>query len=160
MPFDLQYWLIELWKPPTAAQLAGVAMQRLGCGACFVAAIFAFVGPLSGGLMAKVMSRRLNASLAGCIGALIFIVSSLGMSYGLRLLFNQAHMNDVVLGIISAVAPFAFAFLVARGIFWWLEPPGKPQWVLEEEQRAEDELMPFERRKREWQARRSRARKP
>lgn len=160
MPVDLQYWLIELWKPPTAEQLAGVAMQRLVCGACFVTALFAFIGPLGGGLMAQVMSRRLNAALAGCIGALLFILSSLGLSYGLRLLFTQEQMSDATLGILSAAAPFAFAFLVARGIFWWLEPPGKPQWVLEEEQRAEDELMPFERRRREWQARRSRARKP
>ncbi|MCU0513853.1 MAG: hypothetical protein MUE40_14940 [Anaerolineae bacterium] len=120
--------------------------------------VFFVVAPVLGWLLARGVARRANAVLAWCCAVLVVLVGSFGLNWLLRRAIPPAQLPDVAVHGLSLAAALASGLLLARYLLWLLAEPGKAPWVIEHEQLQDDELLPFERRRKLEMARRKKLR--
>jgi hypothetical protein len=159
---DLWQSFLKFWEPPTAidGSLAEILGARVVVGLIFVVAMFTIAPMTVGNVMHKVVRKKSDLFLSGSIGVMIYVVVSTGLGYVLRQLIPVEQISDLAIGVMSFAVGVALGVLVARFLLWWLRDPDMPQWAQEYRALPDEELMPFERRKRQWQERKTNPRKP
>ena len=118
--------------------------------------VFFIISPILGMFGQAITGRWKNTFFAISSAILVGVVSNVGINYGLRAIMPQGRMDDVSIGLIAVLTSLALAWLVGRTIVFALAPPGKGYYQQQEDALQEEDLMPFERRRRQHQARRNR----
>lgn len=118
--------------------------------------VFFIVSPILGMFGQGIMGRSKDAFFAISSAILVGVVSNVGINYGLRAIMPEGRMSDFTMGLIAVLAAVALAWLVGRTLAFALAPPGKGYYQQQEDALEEEDLMPFERRRRQYQARRNR----
>lgn len=137
---------------------AGLAAQ-MAFAFQFTLVLFFVISPMMGYFIAQGVKNRTNFFIGWGIGVLIMLLGSFGLSFLLRAAIPVDAMSDMVVGILSCVAAVAAGILLAKYIVWAMADPGKPAWVVAHENLKDEDLLPFERRRKREEARRNRARR-
>lgn len=119
--------------------------------------IFFVVSPLMGAIMWRTISNRVNFVLAWSAGVVVVLLSNYALTDLLRRAIPESHLPALPRAIISASVSICIGLLLAVYIAWVTKAPGMPIWVKEHEARSDEDLMPFEIRRREWMKRRDRS---
>ncbi len=157
---DVWQRFLEIWEPPTAIDgtLAELMGTRTLIGLIFVALMFMLAPFTVGNVMHTVVRKKSDLFLGGSIGVMIYVVVSTTLGYVLRQVIPVEQLSDLAIGLMSFAVGVALGVLVARFLVWWLRDPDMPQWAQEYRALPDEELMPFERRKREWEQRKAKTR--
>ena len=108
---------------------------------------FFVVAPLLGALLATRMKKNPNAWIVASSALLILILVSVGMSYGLRVLIPAERMSDLAVTAVSAFTAIALSGLIASYLTWHFSEGGG-LLAKEFDAMADEELAPFDRRRR------------
>ena len=118
--------------------------------------VFFIVSPILGMFGQGIMGRSKDTFFAISSAILVGVVSNVGINYGLRYIMPEGRMSDFSMGLIAVLTSVALAWLVGRTVAFALAPPGKGYYQQQEDALEEEDLMPFERRRRQYQERRNR----
>lgn len=118
--------------------------------------VFFIISPILGMFGQGIMGRSKDAFFAISSAILVGVVSNVGINYGLRYIMPEGRMSDFTMGLIAVLTSVALAWLVGRTVAFALAPPGKGYYQQQEDALEEEDLMPFERRRRQYQERRNR----
>lgn len=118
--------------------------------------VFFIVSPILGMFGHSIMGRSKDNFFAISSAILVGVVSNVGINYGLRYIMPEGRMSDFTMGLIAVLTSVALAWLVGRTVAFALAPPGKGYYQQQEDALEEEDLMPFERRRRQYQERRNR----
>lgn len=120
--------------------------------------LFFIVSPIMGYFLAQQIKNRTRLVIGVGIGMLIVIVGNVGLTLLLGRILPVGVLPDWAIVMLSFAGSGAAGMIVAKYILWVMADPGKPQWVIEEEQRPYEDMTPFERRRHEEMTRRRAAR--
>lgn len=118
--------------------------------------VFFIVSPILGMFGHSIMGRSKDNFFAISSAILVGVVSNVGINYGLRYIMPEGRMSDFSMGLIAVLTSVTLAWLVGRTVAFALAPPGKGYYQQQEDALEEEDLMPFERRRRQYQERRNR----
>lgn len=118
--------------------------------------LFFVVSPLMGMIIWRSTAKHYNRIMVLCFGVLITLLANIGINYLLRRLDSNKVMSDLAITVLSFIAAMALGIMLARGLAFFISPPGKPGWVIEMENIPDHELSPFDEKRRLHMARRYR----
>ncbi|MCA9881692.1 MAG: hypothetical protein KC546_10855 [Anaerolineae bacterium] len=137
----------------------GLNMGEMAAQAIFAMNVtmvaFWIVAPMLGIFGQGIIGRWKDTFFAISSAILVGVVTNVAVNFGLRYLM-QDRMSELSIGVIAVISAFSLAWLAGRTVAFALAPPGKGYYRQQEEALEEDELMPFEQRRRKYQERRNR----
>ena len=107
-------------------------------------------------LFLKVLDDFVNLYLAVSISIFLMIASYFGLNILLREVIPEAWMSNATIAGLSLAFSIAAAVLIGRFLEWYMREPDKPQWVIEMENLEDDDMMPFDRKRKAYMERRKR----
>lgn len=121
--------------------------------------LFFVVSPILGGIVARQVGKSSTAVMVWSIGFLVLVVVNFGLNFGLRLLLPISFLSNEAIAVLSSVSATALALLSARyakNLFGEYDDTFARQL---HQKMIEEDMLPFDKRRQEWQKRREKARK-
>lgn len=107
-------------------------------------------------LFLKVLDDFANLYLAVSLSIFLMIAGYFGLNILLREVIPEAWMSNATIAGLSLAFSIAAAVLIGRFLEWYMREPDKPQWVIEMENLEDDDMMPFDRKRKAYMERRKR----
>lgn len=122
----------------------------------FSAALLMFfvIAPVVGAIAWNTSSNWKNTILTMSVGALVALASNVALNWLLREIIPKGRLDEVIIGLIAATGAFALGWLAQRWVAFMIAPPGKGYYAQQEEALPEEDLLPFEIKRRAHMARR------
>lgn len=116
--------------------------------------LFFVLAPLMGTVLARFIASRANAALATSLVILLVLLGNLFFNLVLRSLFTEDVLPAWAVGVISFLLSLILAYGGARVALWALADPGKPRWMIEDENLPDDAKSVLDKRREQAMARR------
>lgn len=120
--------------------------------------LFFVLAPLMGTVLARFIASRANAALATSLVILLVLLGNLFFNLVLRSLFTEDVLPAWAVGFISFLLSLLLAYGGARAALWALADPGKPRWMIEDENLPDDAKSVLDKRREQAIARRKKHR--
>lgn len=112
------------------------------------------VAPIALAAFKRVVSRWNTAAIGVFLAMLIMCVGNVGLNLWLRHAIPVERMSNTAISTLSLIIVLSSSYLIARYVVWVLDEPGKPQWVIDEENLLPEMMTPFDQRRHEYFQRR------
>ncbi|QPC82817.1 hypothetical protein G4Y79_00125 [Phototrophicus methaneseepsis] len=138
----------------------GLDMNNMGLQVMLVFSVglllFFIIAPLAGAAFWGVTSSWKNTLLSMSVGAFVASASNVGLTFLLESIVPEGRLTEFQMGLIAAIGAFALGWAAQRLAAFVVAPLGKGYYAMQEESLDEDELLPFERKRRQHMTRRKR----
>lgn len=125
-----------------------------------VLVLFFVVSPLMGGLIHRQVAKRSTLVMVVAVMALIGNLIYMAMVHIARRHIPETAISDFAWILMSFLTAFSISWLVARYLYWILSDNFYPaEWVREYEELTDEDMLPFDRRRKQEMERRKKSRR-
>lgn len=128
--------------------------QQIQLGLILSLVMTVVVAPVALAAFKRVVTRWNTAAIGVFLAMLIMCVGNVGLNLWLRYVIPVERMSNTAISTLSLIIVLTSSYLIARYVVWVLDEPGKPQWVIDEENLPPEMMTPFDQRRHEYFQRR------